>query len=71
MINGNEETAARSIDGAGIYGTSSGTWIGELGAGESVIKVQARNDKALDLYSDFMTKALTVVLLSTYDAGQK
>ena len=39
MVNGNEETSARSIDSAGIYGTSSGTWI-RLGAGSPVIKVQ-------------------------------
>ena len=37
MVDGIEETSARSIDGSGIYGTSSGTWIGEItGAGSPV-----------------------------------
>ena len=46
MVDGIEETSARSIDGSGIYGTSSGTWIGEItGAGSPVIKVQCRDDK--------------------------
>ena len=46
MVDGTKETSARSIDGAGVFGTSSGTWIGEItGAGSPVIKVQCRNDK--------------------------
>ena len=64
MVDGIEETSARSIDGSGIYGTSSGTWIGEItGAGSPVIKVQCRNSDALDLYSDYMTKALSVAII--------
>ena len=64
MVDGIEETSARSIDGSGIYGTSSGTWIGEItGAGSPVIKVQCRNSDALDLYSDYMTKALSVATI--------
>ena len=64
MVDGTEETSARSIDGAGIYGTSSGTWIGEIfGAGSPVIKVQCRNSDALNLYSDYMTKALSVAII--------
>ena len=55
---------ARSIDGAGIYGTSSGTWIGEItGAGSPVIKVQCRNSDAIDLWEDYHTKALSVAIL--------
>jgi len=64
MVDGIEETSARSIDGSGIYGTSSGTWIGEItGAGSPVIKVQCRNSDALNLYSDYMTKALSVAII--------
>ena len=64
MVDGTEETSARSIDGSGIYGTSSGTWIGEItGAGSPVIKVQCRNSDALNLYSDYMTKALSVAII--------
>ena len=58
MIDGTEVTSARSIDGAGKYGTSSGTWIGEItGAGSPVIKVQCRNSDAIDLWEDYHTKA--------------
>ena len=64
MVDGTEETSARSIDGSGVYGTSSGTWIGEItGAGSPVIKVQCRNSDAMNLYHDYMTKALTVAIL--------
>ena len=64
MVDGTEETSARSIDGSGVYGTSSGTWIGEItGAGSPVIKVQCRNSDALNLYSDYMTKALSVAII--------
>ena len=64
MVDGIEETSARSIDGSGLYGTSSGTWIGEItGAGSPVIKVQCRNSDALNLYSDYMTKALSVAII--------
>ena len=48
MVDGTEETSARSIDSAGVFGTSSGTWIGEItGAGSPVIKVQCRNSDAM------------------------
>ena len=64
MVDGTEETSARSIDGSGIYGTSSGTWIGEItGAGSPVIKVQCRNSHNIDLQADYMTKSLSVAIL--------
>ena len=54
----------RRDDGAGKYGTSSGTWIGEItGAGSPVIKVQCRNSDAIDLWEDYHTKALSVAIL--------
>ena len=66
MVDGNEETAARSIAGLGTYtyyGTSAGTWIGEVGAGSPEIKVQCRNSDNIDLSSDYMTKSLSVAIL--------
>ena len=63
MVGGTEETSARSIDGAGNYGTSSGTWVGAVSAGSPEIWVQCRNSDPLDLQSDYMTKALTVAIL--------
>ena len=64
LVDGIEETSARSISGASPwYGTSAGTWIGEVGAGSPVIKVQCRSDKTVKTYSDYGTKALTVAIL--------
>ena len=67
MVNDVEETSARSITGSqvsqGIYGTTSGTWIGAVSAGSPVIKVQCRSSNSLALFDDYMTKALTVAIL--------
>ena len=70
MLNDIEETSARSITGShgdggkeGIYGTTSGTWIGAVSAGSPVIKVQCRSTNALNLGGDYQTKALTVAIL--------
>ena len=67
MVDGTEETSARSIDGSGPFGSPSGTWIGEITCGQSscspVIKVQCRNSNTVNLYDDFMTKALSVAIL--------
>ena len=64
LVDGIEETSARSISGASpLYGTSAGTWIGEVGAGSPVIKVQCRSDRTVKSFSDYGTKALTVAIL--------
>jgi hypothetical protein len=64
-VDGNEATAARSIDGSGPYGTVSGTWIGTVsGPSSPQITVQCRNSHEINLYDDYMTKALNVVILS-------
>ena len=64
MVDGTEETAARSIGGAGVYGTSSGTWIGAVSAGSPEIKVRCRNIISIDFNGDdYKVKALTVAIL--------
>ena len=63
MVDGTEETAARSIGGAGVYGTSSGTWIGAVSAGSPEIKVECFNSNPTQFDGNYKTKALTVAIL--------
>ena len=64
MVDGTEQIGARSIDGGGAYGTSSGTWIGAVSAGSPEIKVRCRNIISIDFNGDdYKVKALTVAIL--------
>ena len=64
VVDGTEQIGARSIDGSGSYGTSSGTWIGAVSAGSPEIKVRCRNIISIDFNGDdYKVKALTVAIL--------
>jgi len=64
VVDGTEQIGARSIEGGGAYGTSSGTWIGAVSAGSPEIKVRCRNANNIDMNGDdYKVKALTVAIL--------
>jgi hypothetical protein len=67
VVDGTEQIGARSIEGGGTYGTSSGTWIGAVSAGSPEIKVRCRNSNNIDFIGDppddYKAKALIVAIL--------